>query len=60
MKLNSNANVTKKSKQDKSLMLALSSKLPIALVTQHHMSKANAEAVFKFIYKDVVANGQEN
>ncbi len=59
-KLDSNVTGNKKPKKDEALKLALSSKLTTALVTQHHVSQADAEAVFDSVYKDVVADGKEN
>jgi hypothetical protein len=47
----------KKPKQDKALKLALGSRLTTALVTQHHMSQTNAEAVFNSIYNEAVTEG---
>ncbi len=49
----------KKPKQYNSLKLALSSKLTTALVTQHHMFKINAEAVFNSVYNKAIAEGQQ-
>jgi hypothetical protein len=49
----------KKPKQDNALKLALSSKLTTALVTQHHMSQINAEAVFNTVYNKAIAEGQQ-
>jgi hypothetical protein len=53
--------MNKKPKQDMAaLKLALGSRLTTALVTQHHMSQADAESVFNSVYKDVVKNKQED
>jgi hypothetical protein len=49
----------KKPKQDDALKLALSSKLTTSLVTQHHMSQIDAEAVFNSVYNKTIAEGQQ-
>jgi hypothetical protein len=60
-KLSGGTSANKKPKQDEAaLKLALGYKFTSALVTQHHMSQADAESVFNSIYKDVVESKQEN
>ena len=55
MKKSANAAPTaKKAKQDGGyLELQLGSKLTSALITQHHLTQADAEDVFNSVYKDV-------
>ncbi len=60
-KLSGGTSANKKPEQDKAaLKLAFGSRLATALVTQNHMSQADAESVFDSVYKDVVENKQDN